>query len=250
MPLFESEGLVLRSYSLSEADRIVVFFTREHGIIRGVAKGAKRMKSKFGSTLELFSTVNISYFQKEDQELVSVQQVELARSRFEAAADPEYLHTFSYLSDLLIALVPPHDPSQTIYRMAVACLDTALNKRGQAAACRLYFEIWLLRLGGYLPDWSVCSDCGSALLPQNAAYLRSDLHLICENCRRGHAMPVIERLEREIFDAVQRVAPQAFVDSYQSSPTAIDDLSNAMRRHVTRIVGRDLLNERTLAVHP
>src|SRR5215210_9357245 len=100
MPLFESESIVLRSYNLSEADRIVVFFTRDHGIVRGVAKGAKRLKSKFGSTLEPFSTVQLTYFQKEDRELVSVQNVELARSRFAPASDPEYLRIFSYLSDL------------------------------------------------------------------------------------------------------------------------------------------------------
>lgn len=250
MPLFESEGIVLRSYSLSEADRIVVFFTRDHGMIRGVAKGAKRMKSKFGSTLELFSTVNIAYFQKDDQELVSIQQAELARSRFEAAADPEYLHTFSYLSDLLIAIVPPHDPSQTIYRMTAACMDTALQNRGQVTAIRLYFEVWLLRLGGFLPDWTVCGDCGTRLSLQEAAYLRADLHLVCESCRRGHPMPAIEKLHRQIFQGVQSLAPQAFVAEYQSSPAAVDDLSNAMRRHVTKIVGRDLLNERTIAVHP
>ncbi|HBR56430.1 MAG TPA: DNA repair protein RecO, partial [Blastocatellia bacterium] len=55
MPIFESESFVLKSYSLAEADRIVVFYTRNYGIVRGVAKGAKRLNSKFGSTLEPFS---------------------------------------------------------------------------------------------------------------------------------------------------------------------------------------------------
>src|SRR5687767_12360245 len=127
MPLYETESLVLKSYNLAEADRIVVFFTRDHGIIRGVAKGAKRLHSRFGSTLELFSTVQLSYFQKEDRELVSLQQVELTRSCFSAASDPEFLHTFSYIADLLMAFVPPHDPNETLYRMTKACLDTALE---------------------------------------------------------------------------------------------------------------------------
>src|SRR5215216_5532529 len=88
MPLFETESLVLKSYNLSEADRIVLFFTREHGMIRGVAKGAKRLKSRFGSTLEPFSTVNLQYFHKEDRELVSVQEVELVKSCFDIASQP------------------------------------------------------------------------------------------------------------------------------------------------------------------
>ena len=57
MSLIETESLVIKSYNLAEADRIVVFLTREHGMVRGVAKGAKRLKSKFGSSLEPFSVV-------------------------------------------------------------------------------------------------------------------------------------------------------------------------------------------------
>src|SRR5688500_9871184 len=100
MPVVETESLVLKSYNLAEADRIVVFFTREHGVVRGVAKGAKRLKSRFGSSLEPFSTVNLEFFQKEDRELVSIQRVELIRSCFDAASDPAFLRTFSYIADL------------------------------------------------------------------------------------------------------------------------------------------------------
>ena len=79
MGLIETEGLVLKSYSLAEADKIVVFLTQEHGLVRGVAKGAKRLKSKFGGSLEPFSIVRLTYFQKEDRELVSIQQSEIGR---------------------------------------------------------------------------------------------------------------------------------------------------------------------------
>ena len=64
MPLIETESLVIKSYGLAEADRIVVLLTQEHGMIRGVAKGAKRLKSKFGSGLEPFSVVKVEYFEK------------------------------------------------------------------------------------------------------------------------------------------------------------------------------------------
>ena len=91
MSLRQTEAIVIKSYSLSEADRIVVFFTREFGLVRGVAKGAKRLQSKFGSTLEPFSTVTLEYFQKDERELVSIQSVDLVQSRFAIAADPDKL---------------------------------------------------------------------------------------------------------------------------------------------------------------
>ncbi len=75
MGLVETEGLVLKSYSLAEADKIVVLLTQNEGLVRGVAKGAKRLKSRFGGGLEPFSVVQISYFQKEERELVSLCQI-------------------------------------------------------------------------------------------------------------------------------------------------------------------------------
>src|SRR5688500_7676363 len=127
MSLKQTEAIVIKSYSLSEADRIVVFFTREFGVVRGVAKGAKRLKSRFGSMLEPFSTVNLEYFQKEDRELVSIRYVDLVRSCFDQASEPEVLQTFSYIADLLISFVPPHDPNETLYRMVKACIDSGCS---------------------------------------------------------------------------------------------------------------------------
>ncbi len=159
MGLYETEALVLKSYNLAEADRIVVFLTKEHGVVRGVAKGAKRLKSKFGGSLEPFTVVRLSFFQKEALELVSIRNIELEKSYFAEASEPAFLQKFSYLADVLLALTPPHDPSETLYRMVRAALATASEDAESLTTIGVYFEVWLLRLGGYLPDWSVCDEC-------------------------------------------------------------------------------------------
>src|SRR5437764_8429661 len=145
MPLIETESLVLKSYNLAEADRIVVLLTEEHGVVRAVAKGAKRLKSRFGSGLEPFSEVKASYFQKDNIELVSLQGAEIIRSNFELASAPEFLQKFSYLGDLLISFLPPHDPNERAYRMVRACIDAAADGNSMAAI-GFYFELWLLKL--------------------------------------------------------------------------------------------------------
>src|SRR5687767_1633566 len=210
MPVVETESLVLKSYNLAEADRIVVFFTRDHGIVRGVAKGAKRLKSRFGSTLEPFSTVQLEYFQKEDRELVSIQRVELLRSRFDAASEPEFLHTFSYIGELLISFVPPHDPNETLYRMVKACVESASASPSTLGSVRVYFELWLLRLGGYLPDWNVCDACKRNLSSEESTDLQADFHLLCSQCRRSRSGQVMTSLHRTIFHNVQKLAPEEF----------------------------------------
>ena len=71
MPARVSEALVLRTYPLKEADLVVAFLTRDRGMLRGVAKRARRPKNSFGAGLERLSHVRMAYFQRETRELVN-----------------------------------------------------------------------------------------------------------------------------------------------------------------------------------
>lgn len=239
MSLKESEALVIKSYSLSEADRIVVFFTREHGVVRGVAKGAKRLQSKFGSTLEPFSTVQLTYFQKEDRELVSIQEAELIRSRFEAASDPAFLSTYSYIGDLLTEFALPHDADEKLYRMISACLSTVAGE-AELAAVRLYFELWLLRLSGLLPDWSACENCGGEIRLDEPAHLVAGFALKCNRCRSGHALTQVSPEELRVYHNVQKLAPSAFIESASGGDEAVRSISSVMRRLIAQALGKEV----------
>ena len=249
MPLFETESLVLKSYNLAEADRIVVFFTRQHGIVRGVAKGAKRLKSRFGSTLEPFSTVTLEYFQKEDRELTSIRHIDLIYSRFEEASEPEILQTYSYISDLLISFVPPHDPNETLYRMVKACIDSGSRSTSELAALRLYFELWLLRLGGYLPDWAVCNACKKSFTPSETADVQADFHLLCANCRKSRGALAILGVHRDTFQRALKLAPREFGAFASDKADVVTDISKILKRIISNIIGREVVSEKSFAVN-
>lgn len=240
MPLYETESLVLKSYNLAEADRIVVFFTRDHGLVRGVAKGAKRLKSRFGSTLEIFSTVQLSYFQKEERELVSIQNVELIDSCFAEASDPEFLETFSYIADLLSEFAPPHDPSEKLYRMTKACLETGKSDPDSLVSTRLYFELWLLRLAGYLPDWSKCDNCRRPFTATETANMQAHQQLFCEDCAKARG-PRIGPVEQEVFHNVQKLSPTAFAEYARNDREPVEVVSRAMRAIISKVLGRESL---------
>ena len=87
MPARVSESLILRTYPFREADLVVSFLTRDQGKLRGVARRARRPKSGFGAGLERLSHVQVSYFQRENRELVSLDSCELIRSQFELQSD-------------------------------------------------------------------------------------------------------------------------------------------------------------------
>ncbi len=249
MPLFETESLVLKSYSLSEADRIVLFFTREHGLVRGVAKGAKRLKSRFGSTLEPFSTVLLSYFQKENSELASIQNVELIRSSFEQASIPAYLQTFAYMADLLSLFSPPHDPNEKLYRMVKACVEVKVNTIDELAALRLYFEIWLLRLGGFLPNWNACNDCGRLLEPEESTDVQAEFSLLCAGCRRSRSNQAITGGQREVFHQVQRLGPADFLAADSDKVEDVQIVSSILKRVIANVIGKEVVNEKSFAVN-
>jgi DNA repair protein RecO (recombination protein O) len=249
MPLVESESIVLKTYNLAEADKIVLFLTRDHGVVRGVAKGAKRLKSRFGSGLEPFSVVTLSYFEKEVLELVSIQKADLISSYFEAASDPQFLQKFAYLSELLVLFSPPNDPNEVLYRMVRACLDAAVEDRSGLSAIGLYFEIWLLRISGLMPDWSKCSECDRLFAPNEPASLQSNHHLICRQCRSASGGVNVEARHREILEAARRMSPAEFSACVSNYLEQVRELSKVMKRIASQNAGRDINEGRSFAVN-
>ncbi|CAN5157834.1 hypothetical protein BH20ACI2_BH20ACI2_25440 [soil metagenome] len=242
MLLIETESLVLKSYNLAEADKIVVLLTKDQGVVRGVAKGAKRLKSKFGSGLEPFSIVHCTYFQKDAVELVSLQKIELIQSSFKVASNPEFLKKFSYLSDLLVSILPPHDPSEVLYRMFRACLKTASSDPATHTAVGVYFEVWLLRLAGYLPDWTKCDQCRVALDPTSELSLGADFHISCRACRQPRSVQTISSGERELTALAMKLSPQDFCNSSVDRGDEFNRLSATFRRMISQAIGREISN--------
>lgn len=250
MPLVETESLVIKTYNLAEADRIVVLFTRDHGVVRGVAKGAKRLKSKFGSSIEPFSVVRASYFEKDSVELVSIQRIDLIKSYFEAASNPDFLQKFSYLGDLLITVSPPHDPNETLYRMVKACIETAASDPSTIASTGVYFELWMLQLGGYMPDWSKCEMCSRPLDETEDTSINSAFHLICTQCRPVSAGRLMDGETRAIASGARRDSPKDFAEKYFGKDEKLKNLSNLFRQMISRSIGREVGRETSLAVNP
>lgn len=246
MAIFESESLVLKTYSLAEADKIVVFLTQSHGLVRGVAKGAKRLKSRFGGGLEPFTIVNLNYYQKEERELVSISQIDLQKSFFEIASNPQFLQKFAYLAELLMEFVPPHEPNERIYRMTRVCLETASEQPDFLENIALYFEIWLLKLGGYLPAWEKCDNCRRQFGELENTSLQINFHLLCENCLVGKNRNVISSELRKIYSAAQSVSPLKFIELTKNKKSEVKEVSDVLKRIISHILGKELKNDKIL----
>ena len=244
MALFETEALILRSYNLAEADKIVVCLSRSAGLIRGVAKGCRKLKNRFGAALEPFTLINLTYYEKENQELVSFRQVEILKSRFNLSSNAALLTGFSYMGDLLIDFSPPHQANDNLFRMAIACFEAASETPDDLDAVLRYFEVWLLKLEGFLPDLRTCANCNKALVDDGAVYLGSDLSLRCSQCSSGRGGAVSKRLHAHLR-TTEKLSPAKFAEGARE---VSKETKREMAELTFQIIGRVL--ERMPRIRP
>jgi DNA repair protein RecO (recombination protein O) len=146
MPLYTADALILRTYTLGESDRIVVFLTRDRGKKRGVAKNARQSRRRFGGGLEPLTCGRVSYLERERRDLVSLQYVEPTRSPMSNASGDALGHV-GYFAELIDEWAQEADPSETLYRLGTSVVE-AMAAGVPIDPLARYFEYWLLRLQG------------------------------------------------------------------------------------------------------
>lgn len=239
MYLTSSEAIILRTHKLAEADKIVIFLSRKSGVVRGVARGARRLKSRFGAGLEPFTKVSISWAERESRELVSIRQVEIEKSYFDLSADPEAVTALESMCAAALSFAPPSQPDERLFRMVAACFD-ALSRRPDAAeAITVYFGLWLLKLGGFLPDLSVCGGCGTDPLRGGATVrFRPEGLIFCEPCAGGGGDPMRVESLRRLTDS-RRLGPMGWAERFlRDDEKHRGEAAGYVRRLLTRVAGQ------------
>jgi DNA repair protein RecO (recombination protein O) len=159
MPARETEAIILKTFPLGEADRLVSFFGRTSGRMRGVAAGARRLKNRYGSTLELLSHVQLWYVERETRDLVRIQQTELLESFLKAQSDYSLSTGLAVVSEIGELVLPEHEVNEAMFRL-ILLTARETERRGGSALALSYFAFWTVRLAGWLPRFDVCASCG------------------------------------------------------------------------------------------
>jgi DNA repair protein RecO (recombination protein O) len=189
MPLKESEAIILRTFPLGEGDRLVSFLDRQAGKLRGVARGARMPKSRFGSTLELLSYVRIWYFERENRELVRINQCELIESFLDVQNDYQAGVYLALMSEITEAVLGEREAADPQFRLLLLAAR-AVRANGPSPAVLAYFSLWTVRLGGWLGSLEQCSQCGKVLGKEAAYTSPGTSSLYCEECRADWAKPI------------------------------------------------------------
>jgi DNA repair protein RecO (recombination protein O) len=180
MPLDQTEAVILKSAACADQDKIITFFSRDKGLLRGVAKGARKFGNRFGSLLEPMTFVQIFYYEKEAKDLVTVSSCDLIESFFEIQKEPDTAFTLAYFAELIEEFFPTRAREDLLYRLLLATLQ-ALKAGGERAILARYFEVWFLQINGFLPDLKKCRRCRKTISGSSWLTPRRDgVH--CSSC--------------------------------------------------------------------
>jgi DNA repair protein RecO (recombination protein O) len=169
---------------LAEADKIASLFTRQVGRLRAVATGARRTKSRYGAALEPLSHVRAFIYERENRELLRMSSAELIESFYDMQKDYRVQLAAQYLAEVAERMIPEREPNDRLFRLLLAVLRS-LKHSGEVTRPLLYFDYWLIRLAGFLPDIDHCQNCGRALNDAGGFYLPGSEGLVCDTCRTG-----------------------------------------------------------------
>ena len=247
MPVYTSDALILRTYKLGEADRIVVFLTKDRGKKRGVAKGARRPRSRFVGALEPLTRAGVAYYERELRDLVRINYVEPVQSAMAATGrgddDDLALGHVGYFAELIDEWAPEAHADERLYRLGASVVD-ALAAGAAVDRLARYFEFWLLRLQGVYPSLSACPHCagsfdgGAVMAPRDDRY-------VCRRCAPSPAGTVLS------IDALKflRAAASAAPDSLHEVPLDVESahgLEIAHRRLINLHLEKELKSARVL----
>jgi DNA repair protein RecO (recombination protein O) len=241
--VFRTEAVVLRRIDLGEADRLVVAYAPDHGKMRLVAKGVRRLKSRKAGHLEPFTRVRLLVAR--GRELNVITQAESLETFGALRRDLQRLGEASYVVELIDRFTLDEAGSRETYGLLIDTLTRLAEGRPGAAVLR-FFELRLLEEMGYRPEFFRCVQCGAEVRPEAQAFAPVLGGVICPTCRRRHpaarplgleALKVLRHTSRSGFEAA--AAPEL-------RPAVRQEVEGHLEAYLTHLLERTLNSPRFL----
>jgi len=178
----QSEALVLRTYPFHEADLLVTLFTRAEGRVKGVAKSAIKSRRRFGGALEPLTHITAHWNDKEGQELARLDSFDIISSPLTDEVTYPRVAALSYVAEVIDQLLPDREPSDAIFRLTLSVVNQL--KADSLWMPLTYFDLWIVRLIGLMPELNECVACGTALNGSRAYFHPLTDGLLCGNDKR------------------------------------------------------------------
>ena len=228
---------------LGEADRLVSFYTREFGRLSGVAKGARRPRTRFGGSLELFSQGHLLFFETERSQLVRVDHFDLLHSFVTVREELERFGQGAWVVECLGRLTPERDPHAALYGLLTRTLR-ALEAFARPERARLAFALRCVDLLGHRLRLDRCLACGGTPVAPNLDFTAGGL--VCRACATlaadslavsGQALAALRRFRTLRWEELLAAPLSRAVEA---------EVASTVEAHVVRLLGHPLRTLRFL----
>lgn len=205
---FTTQGLVIREKSIGESDRLVTLLTRDQGVIRAFAAGAKNIKSKKGAATGLLSYSSFTILKKNDT--YKIYEANPIRVFFGAGSDVVKLSLSQYFCELCSVLVPQDTNSEEYLRLILNSLHFLVSEERKSEIVKSITELRLASISGYAPNLIACENCGK--FEDDIMYFCfSDGKIICRECKKNeYGIPI----NRTILSAMRHIVYSEFKNLY------------------------------------
>ena len=240
MALVKTTAIILRSRKWGEADRIVTCYSKTLGKIRGVARGARRQKSRFGAALEPFSLCRLNLFEKNGDSLFRISHVDLVKSSQVLREDLHLMDSAARMVNVVAAITPDGDPDPTLFDTLEYGL-ASLQESVDPAFTALLFQIRLLGLTGFRPQTDHCASCGRTHFesePQFSPLAGGLVCLVCASRQRVRCV-TLSRGGLSFLQQAIRLTP-VLVTRLRATGQVRHEVEEAIERYVTVVAGRRL----------
>ena len=181
-----TDAVVLKSMKYRDSSKIVTFYSRRFGKIKGIAKGARQMKSKFGAALEPLSAVSLILYKKDQRELQLISQCDLLKTYKTIHSELDRLAVGLSIIELLNQLTHDEEGNDALYALLVQSLDELERAQKHFMNFFLAFELRCASVLGFMPSLDACKGCGRRLddlVSEDSAVFQSGKGaILCGRC--------------------------------------------------------------------
>jgi DNA repair protein RecO (recombination protein O) len=232
MALGKSLAVVIGSFALGESDRAVTFFSRDFGKVRGVAKAARRPRSRFAGALELFTIGQLVFFDTGRSDLVRIDHFDVLHPLARLREDLDRIGHASWMIESVGRLTAERDPHVGLYALLVRSLRSM--ERGAAGRVAVCFVTRCVDAIGHRPRLDGCVECGRRL-PFARARL-GDGGLVCDVC--AHGLPGLVPISPSAIAALERLRTASWEEALGASLGRTEgELKIVLEAYLTRLIG-------------
>ena len=191
MALYRDTGVVVRVHKLGEADRIVTLITRRHGKVRAVAKGVRRMKSRFGARLEPFGHVDVQFYTGRTLDVITQVETVDAFGVGLVGDSPRYTAGCAVLETADRLAVEEGEPAMRLYLLVAGALRALAGRERDPSLVLDAFLLRAMAYAGWAPAVAECARCNEP--GPHQAFSVPAGGAVCPRCRpAGSTRPAAE----------------------------------------------------------